>query len=256
MKSLSHRWPAKLIAWLLLAAAVTVLLCSAVGNRPLVRLRGNYDGGSYLRSELLSGVCARAAGNVYYSYYPAVKNNTVRVAYWQSFYSRQNSNFSFTLTDAQGEILLQNYTVEPSQYDFETSFTTQRPSSGPSTRLPHGRGRRRLSQQPQRLGVCGLAGHQSQQVALLYHLYAGAAAPGGDGCGRWAGRTGRGTGRTGGSRGRRRRAATPIILAAKRTSPAGRASRSAATVSTLRNTARSRWNSPSRRRFTAPRRSI
>ena len=26
--------------------------------------------------------------------------------------------------DAQGEILLQNYTVEPSQYDFETSFTT------------------------------------------------------------------------------------------------------------------------------------
>ncbi len=123
MRRLSRRPGAKAIAWLLLAAVLFTGIASGLGVALWYGCGGHYDGGAYLRQQLLHAACAQTAPQAYYMYYAAVKDDSSDRLYWENRFSSQNSNFGFTLTDGDGKVLLQNFAVAQAQYSYQTEYT-------------------------------------------------------------------------------------------------------------------------------------
>jgi len=124
MKHLSRRLPAKIVAWVLLAVVLCTGLLSGFGTAIWYSYGGQYDGGAYLREQLLRQVSDQLANKVFDSYYSAVKYETSDRMYWENRFSGRNSNFGFVLTDKTGEVLLRNFTVLQPQFTHVTRFTT------------------------------------------------------------------------------------------------------------------------------------
>ena len=122
MKHLPRRLPAKIVAWVLLAVTLVTIAISGFGTALWTAYGGWYDGGVYMREQLLRDSCGNLAHTVFYDYYNAVKYETSSRMYWESRFSGANSNFSFVLRDSEGMALLRNFTVIQSQFDYETQF--------------------------------------------------------------------------------------------------------------------------------------
>ena len=113
MKQLSHRTGAKLAAWLLLAADLLLLVCSALGVAFLAVTGSYFDSGAGVRDSLLLRYCQSTGENVYWAYCTGAD---------AAFPTRTSSNFAFALTDSEGRVLAENWQPDKTQYTYTRTY--------------------------------------------------------------------------------------------------------------------------------------
>lgn len=123
MSHLSRRISAKLVAWLLLAVLLLTAISSGFCAMVWFNYGGSHDGGAYMRQEVLERLCQQYADEAVYCYYITIRDNSSSQLYWEGYFAEPNSNFAFELHNAQGELLLSNFSLRESQYNFTTDYS-------------------------------------------------------------------------------------------------------------------------------------
>lgn len=127
MKNFKYSFAAKLTAFFLFSISSLAFfggLASIVymGDNGIY----NTDGVSYYNSRLCTDIIRKEAADVYYGYFKSsqVTNQSTESAFalkqYQTHYSKQNSNFFFTVTDGSGKVLLSNH--EEQEYGIQRTY--------------------------------------------------------------------------------------------------------------------------------------
>lgn len=130
MKQLLPKFWAKFVAGLLFVVMTALCLASVTGVAVLADGGAYADGGARMReNELFSQVYQNVdIVAVYYGVYQSAQElgeKTETLSYYESRFAKENSNYFFTITDADGNVLLSNYT-DAYQYSDATAYTLHR----------------------------------------------------------------------------------------------------------------------------------
>ena len=130
MKQLLPKFWAKFVAGLLFAVMTALCLAAVTGVAVLADGGAYADGGTRLRENVLFSQVYQNVDIVadYYGVYQSAQElgeNTGTLSYYESRFAKENSNYFFTITDADGNVLLSNYT-DAYQYSDATAYTLHR----------------------------------------------------------------------------------------------------------------------------------
>ena len=130
MKQLLPKFWAKFVAGLLFVVMTALCLASVTGVAVLADGGAYADGGARMReNELFSQVYQNVDIVAdYYGVYQSAQElgeKTETLSYYESRFAKENSNYFFTITDADGNVLLSNYT-DAYQYSDATAYTLHR----------------------------------------------------------------------------------------------------------------------------------
>ena len=130
MKQLLPKFWAKFVAGLLFVVMTALCLAAVTGVAVLADGGAYADGGARLRENVLFSQVYQNVDIVadYYGVYQSAQElgeNTGTLSYYESRFAKENSNYFFTITDADGNVLLSNYT-DAYQYSDATAYTLHR----------------------------------------------------------------------------------------------------------------------------------
>ena len=130
MKQLLPKFWAKFVAGLLFVVMTALCLAAVTGVAVLADGGAYADGGTRLRENVLFSQVYQNVDIVadYYGVYQSAQElgeNTGTLSYYESRFAKENSNYFFTITDADGNVLLSNYT-DAYQYSDATAYTLHR----------------------------------------------------------------------------------------------------------------------------------
>lgn len=130
MKQLLPKFWAKFVAGLLFVVMTALCLAAVTGVAVLADGGAYADGGTRLRENVLLSQVYQNVDIVadYYGVYQSAQElgeNTGTLSYYESRFAKENSNYFFTITDADGNVLLSNYT-DAYQYSDATAYTLHR----------------------------------------------------------------------------------------------------------------------------------
>lgn len=126
MKQLLPKFWAKFVAGLLFVVMTVLFVASALGVVTLASENAYADGGKQMREHALYSLVYNRI-DVVADYYRVYKNapesgeQTESLTNYESLFSKENSNYFFTITDAEGTVLLSNYT-DDYQFSDATSY--------------------------------------------------------------------------------------------------------------------------------------
>ena len=131
MKKLRTSFRAKLSAVIICAVMTAVFSVSFTAVAALSANNYYFDQGQTALKEKMQEIAASYCETVVYDYYPLVQNSgdeSAAAAKFKNSLSKEQSNFSFTLTDSNGKELLSNYELpadeaivtESESYSFES----------------------------------------------------------------------------------------------------------------------------------------
>lgn len=123
MKPWMTKFWVRLIAVVVFIAMVLLAILSALGIWACVETRVYADGGAQLRQDALNSLASRMTSAVSDYYRAYVDNDDTQYVkdYWEPYFSKDRSNFFFSIKDKNGNVLLQSYTA-PFQYHSNTDF--------------------------------------------------------------------------------------------------------------------------------------
>ena len=123
MKPWMTKFWVRLVAVVVFIAMVLLAILSALGIWACVETRVYADGGAQLRQDALNSLASRMTSAVSDYYRAYVDNDDTQYVkdYWEPYFSKERSNFFFSIKDENGNILLQSYTA-PFQYHSNTDF--------------------------------------------------------------------------------------------------------------------------------------
>lgn len=133
MKPWMTKFWVRLTAVIVFIVMVLLAILSALGIWACVENRVYADGGAQLRQDALNSLASRMTATVSDYYRAFINNDDTQYVkdYWEPYFSKEHSNFFFSIKDTNGSILLQSYTA-PFQYhssgDFEEAaeiYTTE-----------------------------------------------------------------------------------------------------------------------------------
>ncbi len=130
MKQLLPKFWAKFVAGLLFVVMTALCLAAVTGVAVLADGGAYADGGTRLRENVLFSQVYQNVDIVadYYGVYQSAQElgeNTGTLSYYESRFAKENSNYFFTITDADGNVLLSNYT-DAYQYSDATAYALHR----------------------------------------------------------------------------------------------------------------------------------
>ncbi|MGM9671775.1 MAG: sensor histidine kinase [Oscillospiraceae bacterium] len=130
MKQLLPKFWAKFVAGLLFVVMTALCLASVTGVAVLADGGAYADGGARMRENALFSQVYQNVDIVadYYGVYQSAQElgeKTETRSYYESRFAKENSNYFFTITDADGNVLLSNYT-DAYQYSDATAYTLHR----------------------------------------------------------------------------------------------------------------------------------
>ena len=130
MKQLLPKFWAKFVAGLLFVVMTALCLAAVTGVAVLADGGAYADGGTRLRENVLFSQVYQNVDIVadYYGVYQSAQElgeKTETLSYYESRFAKENSNYFFTITDADGNVLLSNYT-DAYQYSDATAYTLHR----------------------------------------------------------------------------------------------------------------------------------
>ena len=130
MKQLLPKFWAKFVAGLLFVVMTALCLAAVTGVAVLADGGAYADGGTRLRENALFSQVYQNVDIVadYYGVYQSAQElgeKTETLSYYESRFAKENSNYFFTITDADGNVLLSNYT-DAYQYSDATAYTLHR----------------------------------------------------------------------------------------------------------------------------------
>lgn len=130
MKQLLPKFWAKFVAGLLFVVMTALCLASVTGVAVLADGGAYADGGTRMRENALFSQVYQNVDivAVYYGVYQSAQElgeKTETLSYYESRFAKENSNYFFTITDADGNVLLSNYT-DAYQYSDATAYTLHR----------------------------------------------------------------------------------------------------------------------------------
>ena len=130
MKQLLPKFWAKFVAGLLFVVMTALCLAAVTGVAVLADGGAYADGGTRLRENALFSQVYQNVDIVaeYYGVYQSAQElgeKTGTLSYYESRFAKENSNYFFTITDADGNVLLSNYT-DAYQYSDATAYTLHR----------------------------------------------------------------------------------------------------------------------------------
>lgn len=123
MKPWMTKFWVRLISVVVFIVMVLLAILSALGIWACVETRVYADGGAQLRQDALNSLANRMTTTVSEYYRAYVNNDDTQYAkdYWEPYFSKERSNFFFSIKDENGNILLQSYTA-PFQYHSSGDF--------------------------------------------------------------------------------------------------------------------------------------
>lgn len=123
MKPWMTKFWVRLVAVVVFIAMVLLAILSALGIWACVETRVYADGGAQLRQDALNSLASRMTSAVSEYYRAYVNNDDTQYAkdYWEPYFSKERSNFFFSIKDKNGNVLLQSYTA-PFQYHSSGDF--------------------------------------------------------------------------------------------------------------------------------------
>ena len=130
MKQLLPKFWAKFVAGLLFVVMTALCLAAVTGVAVLADGGAYADGGARMRENALFSQVYQNVDivAVYYGVYQSAQElgeKTETLSYYESRFAKENSNYFFTITDADGNVLLSNYT-DAYQYSDATAYTLHR----------------------------------------------------------------------------------------------------------------------------------
>lgn len=130
MKQLLPKFWAKFVAGLLFVVMTALCLAAVTGVAVLADGGAYADGGTRLRENALFSQVYQNVDIVadYYGVYQSAQElgeKTETLSYYESRFAKENSNYFFTITDADGNVLLSNYT-DAYQYSDATAYALHR----------------------------------------------------------------------------------------------------------------------------------
>ena len=130
MKQLLPKFWAKFVAGLLFVVMTALCLAAVTGVAVMADGGAYADGGARLRENVLFSQVYQNVDIVaeYYGVYQSAQElgeKTETLSYYESRFAKENSNYFFTITDADGNVLLSNYT-DAYQYSDATAYTLHR----------------------------------------------------------------------------------------------------------------------------------
>lgn len=130
MKQLLPKFWAKFVAGLLFVVMTALCLAAVTGVAVMADGGAYADGGTRLRENVLFSQVYQNVDIVadYYGVYQSAQElgeKTETLSYYESRFAKENSNYFFTITDADGNVLLSNYT-DAYQYSDATAYTLHR----------------------------------------------------------------------------------------------------------------------------------
>ena len=130
MKQLLPKFWAKFVAGLLFVVMTALCLAAVTGVAVLADGGAYADGGARMRENALFSQVYQNVDIVaeYYGVYQSAQElgeKTETLSYYESRFAKENSNYFFTITDADGNVLLSNYT-DAYQYSDATAYTLHR----------------------------------------------------------------------------------------------------------------------------------
>ena len=133
MKPWMTKFWVRLVAVIMFIVMILAAVLSAIGIWACVETRVYADGGAQLRQDALASLASRMTATVSDYYRSYVTNDDPQSVqdYWEPYFSKERSNFFFSIKDANGNVILQSYSA-PFQYhsseDFEEAaeiYTTE-----------------------------------------------------------------------------------------------------------------------------------
>lgn len=130
MKQLLPKFWAKFVAGLLFVVMTALCLAAVTGVAVLADGGAYADGGARMRENALFSQVYQNVDIVadYYGAYQSAQElgeKTETLSYYESRFAKENSNYFFTITDADGNVLLSNYT-DAYQYSDATAYALHR----------------------------------------------------------------------------------------------------------------------------------
>ncbi len=130
MKQLLPKFWAKFVSGLLFVVMTALCLAAVTGVAVMADGGAYADGGTRLRENVLFSQVYQNVDIVadYYGVYQSAQElgeNTGTLSYYESRFAKENSNYFFTITDADGNVLLSNYT-DAYQYSDATAYALHR----------------------------------------------------------------------------------------------------------------------------------
>lgn len=130
MKQLLPKFWAKFVAGLLFVVMTALCLAAVTGVAVMADGGAYADGGARMRENALFSQVYQNVDIVadYYGVYQSAQElgeKTETLSYYESRFAKENSNYFFTITDADGNVLLSNYT-DAYQYSDATAYTLHR----------------------------------------------------------------------------------------------------------------------------------
>lgn len=113
----------RLVAVLVFIVMVLTAILSAIGIWACVETRVYADGGAQLRQDALNSLASRMTATVSDYYHSYINNDDPQYVkdYWEPYFSRERSNFFFSIKDETGNVVLQSYNA-PFQYHSRSDF--------------------------------------------------------------------------------------------------------------------------------------
>ncbi|MGM9662121.1 MAG: sensor histidine kinase [Oscillospiraceae bacterium] len=121
MKQLQNKLWAKITALLLIIVLAVVALAGAAGVAVLAAEDAYIDGGESMRRDILGSMVYSRLDDIVWPYEASLQEGETS-AYLDDAYSRENSNFLYTIRDTGGNVLRSNDTGEPSRYARSDTF--------------------------------------------------------------------------------------------------------------------------------------
>lgn len=119
MKRLRVSFGAKLVAVLLSIVMIAVSMLSVIGIIALASENFYFDNGKSALEKSLENIGAKYSSDVIFSYYPNIKTKLSEK--YARNYSEANTNFSFSLYDSGGNLVLSNY--DCGEYSYSSSYS-------------------------------------------------------------------------------------------------------------------------------------
>lgn len=120
MTKLTYNLTAKIFAIFLFVITVLIFICGITGIYFMAENNVYTTPVEEVKRGIFENITRAYANQVFYEYFPAYETNSYKLSEQRDAFSNENTNFLFIMKDADGDIILSNYSDQ--EYQFSNSF--------------------------------------------------------------------------------------------------------------------------------------